>query len=101
MDGAARAQKGPLCPSGPLGHRGRRLTRYSGERPGSGDGNTNMNFFELAAWIVGSFFLAGIIVGFLMVEVLPEDSRGHTDGGDWRELPPPRDDDGPPQWPGR
>jgi hypothetical protein len=60
-----------------------------------------MNFFELAAWIVGSFFVAGIIVGFLMVEVLPEAGRGHADGGDWRELPPPRDDDhGPPRWPG-
>jgi hypothetical protein len=66
----------------------------------AGTGSGNVDFFELAAWIIGSFFIAGIIVGFLVIEVLPEGGRRHTDGGDWREVPPRRDDDGPLRWPG-
>ena len=57
-----------------------------------------MNFFELAAGVVGALFVAAIVVGFLIVEVLPG-GRKHMDGN-WQE-PPPRDDDGgPTRWPG-
>lgn len=60
-----------------------------------------MNFFELAAGIVGNFFAAGIVAGFLIVEVLAGDGRRHMGGGDWHELPPYRDDDErPTRWPG-
>ena len=53
-----------------------------------------MNFFELAAVVVGNFFVAGIVAGFLMVVVLPrQGGRRYMDGGDWREPSPPRDDD--------
>ena len=51
-----------------------------------------MNFFELAAWVIGNFFIAGIVAGFLIVEMLPRDGRRHMDGGDWREPPPPGDE---------
>ena len=61
-----------------------------------------MNFFELAAWVIGNFLVAGIVAGFLIVAVLPrQGGRRYMDGGDWRDRPPPRDDDEwPPRWPG-
>ena len=59
-----------------------------------------MNFFEIAAWIIGSLFVAGIALGFLIIEVLPGDGRRYTDGGDWREPPPSDDEWPPPRWPG-
>jgi len=58
-----------------------------------------MNFFELAAGVVGALFLAAIVVGFLIVEVLPGGGRKRMDGN-WPEPPPRDDDDGPPRWPG-
>jgi uncharacterized membrane-anchored protein YhcB (DUF1043 family) len=60
-----------------------------------------MNFMELAAGVIGNLLVAGIVVGFVIVAVLPR-QRGRADmsGDDWRELPPPRDDDWrPPRWP--
>jgi hypothetical protein len=63
-------------------------------------GSRNMSFFELAVGIVGSLFVSGIAVGFLIIEVLPGDGRRYRNGGDWRE-PPPRDDyDRSTRWPG-
>jgi hypothetical protein len=61
-----------------------------------------MNFIELAAGVIGSFFVAGIVAGFLIVAVLPrQHGRGYMDGGDGREPSPHRDDDErPPRWPG-
>jgi hypothetical protein len=57
--------------------------------------------FELVAGVIGIFFVAGIVMGILIVTVLPR-SRGHRymKGGDWRELPPRDDDEQPPRWPG-
>jgi hypothetical protein len=58
--------------------------------------------FELVAGVIGIFFVAGIVMGVLIVTVLPR-WRGHKymDGGDWPELPPPpRDDERPRRWPG-
>ena len=52
-----------------------------------------MNFFELAAGVVGNFFVAGIVVGFLIVEVLSGGSRRYMDSGGWRELPLRCDDE--------
>jgi hypothetical protein len=53
-----------------------------------------MNFFELAVGIIGNFFVAGIVAGFLFVAVMPRrGGRRHIGGGDWREPSPPRDDD--------
>jgi hypothetical protein len=69
-----------------------------------------MRGFEVVAVVIGLFFAIGIAVGMLLVVALPllrsmhqrrRDERRYMDGGDWRELPPPRDDDGkPPRWPG-
>ena len=61
-----------------------------------------MNFFELAAWVIGNFFIAGIVAGFLVVAALPrQGGRRYTDGGDWREPPHRDDDERPPRWPER
>jgi hypothetical protein len=66
----------------------------------TGTGSGNMNFFELVAGVVGNLFVAGIVVGFLIIGVLPGDGRRDMDGGDCREAPPPRDDEQPPsRWP--
>jgi hypothetical protein len=58
--------------------------------------------FELVAGVIGIFFIAGIVMGVLIVTVFPWwRARKYMNGGDWRELPPPRDnDDGPQRWPG-
>jgi len=58
--------------------------------------------FELVAGVIGIFFIAGIVMGVLIVSVFPRlRGRRYMNGGDWRELPPPRDDDeGPSRWPG-
>jgi hypothetical protein len=59
--------------------------------------------FELVAGVIGVFFVAGIVMGALIVTVLPRwRGRRFMSGGDWDELPPPRDDDElpPPTWPG-
>jgi len=70
-----------------------------------------MRGFEVVAIVIGLFFAIGIAVGMLLVVALPllrpmhsrrRSGRGYPGGGDWRELPPPReDDDKPPRWPGR
>ncbi len=62
-----------------------------------------MSFFELAAWVIGNFFVAGIVAGFVIVAVLPRQAdRSDMDGGHWREPSPPRDDDARPRrWPQR
>jgi hypothetical protein len=62
-----------------------------------------MSFFELAAWVVGNFFVAGIVAGFVIVAALPrQGGRSDMDGGDWREPSPHRDDDDRPRrWPQR
>jgi hypothetical protein len=67
--------------------------------------------FEVVAVVIGLFFAIGIAMGMLLVVALPliramlrqrREERSYMDGGDWRELPPPRDDDDrPPRWPGR
>lgn len=57
-----------------------------------------MNFFEIAAGVIGALFVAAIVVGFLIVEVLAGGPKRMD--GNWHE-PPPRDDDGgPARWPG-
>jgi hypothetical protein len=62
--------------------------------------------FELVASVIGIFFVAGIVMGFLIVAVLPRRrGRRYMDGGPWQELPPrtDRDDDERPPptvWPG-
>jgi hypothetical protein len=62
-----------------------------------------MNFIELAAGIIGNFLVAGIVVGFFIVAVLPrQHGREDISNSDWRKLPPPRDDEErPPRWPQR
>ena len=69
-----------------------------------------MRDFEVVAVVIGLFFGIGIAVGMLLVVALPllksmiqrrRDARRYMDGGDWRELRPRDDDDGPPPWPGR
>lgn len=59
-----------------------------------------MSGFELVAGVIGIFFAAGIVMGFLIVGVLPR-LRGRRDihGADWRE-PRYRNDERPPRWPG-
>ena len=65
-----------------------------------------MTGFELVAGVIGIFFIAGIVMGFLIVAVLPRRrGRRYMNGGDWQELPPRNghDDDErppPPSWPG-
>lgn len=60
-----------------------------------------MTGFELVAGVIGIFFVAGIVMGVLIVAVFPRwRGRRYMKGGDWRELPPPRDDERPPHWPG-
>ena len=73
-----------------------------------------MTGFELVASVIGIFFIVGIAVGVLLVIALPSlrfiwramlrrlrYGRRYMDGGDWRELPPPRDGgEKPPRWPG-
>ncbi len=60
-----------------------------------------MTGFELVAGVIGIFFVAGIVMGVLVVSVLPR-WRGHRymNGGDWHELPSRDDDERPPRWPG-
>jgi hypothetical protein len=58
-----------------------------------------MNFFELAVGVVANLFVAAIVVGFLIVEVLPGSGRRDMDGN-WQAPPPRDDDDGPARWPG-
>ena len=70
-----------------------------------------MKGFEIIAIVIAVFFVIGIAVGMLLVVALPllksmlrqrREERRYMDGGDWRELPPSReDDDKPPRWPGR
>jgi hypothetical protein len=58
--------------------------------------------FELVAGVIGIFFVAGIVMGVLIVTVLPRwRGRRYMNGGDWNELPP-RDEGEwpPPHWPG-
>lgn len=61
-----------------------------------------MSGFELVAGVIGIFFIAGIVMGVLIVAVLPRwRGRRYMKGGGWREIPPRNDDDGrPPRWPG-
>jgi hypothetical protein len=58
--------------------------------------------FELVAGVIGIFFIAGIVMGVLIVAVLPRlRHRRYMNGGDWQDPPPPRDDDEKPsRWPG-
>ncbi len=62
-----------------------------------------MNFFELAAWVIGNFFVAGIVAGFVIVAVLPRQGGcSDMDGDDRREPSPPREDhERPRRWPQR
>ena len=69
-----------------------------------------MRDFEVVAVVIGLFFGIGIAVGMLLVVALPplksmlrrrREARRYMDGGDWRELPPRDEDEGPPPWPGR
>lgn len=62
-----------------------------------------MTGFELVAGVIGIFFIAGIVMGVLIVMVLPRRPGDRSmNGGDWRELPPrPEDDEKPPRWPPR
>jgi hypothetical protein len=69
-----------------------------------------MRDFEVVAVVIGLFFGIGIAVGMLLVVALPllksmiqrrREARRYMDGGDWRELPPRDDDEGPPPRPGR
>jgi hypothetical protein len=75
-----------------------------------------MHNIEVIAGILGVFFLAGIIMGMLLVVVLPlikiqlksfheglrsrvsRRKRKYMDGGDWQEPEPPREDDEKPPW---
>ena len=60
-----------------------------------------MTGFELVAGVVGVFFVAGIVMGALIVMVLPRRrGRRYMKGGDWYELPLRDDDERPPRWPG-
>jgi hypothetical protein len=56
--------------------------------------------FELAAGVIGIFFVAGVVVGVLIVAILPSwrGRRSMNDG--WHDLPPRDDDMRPPRWPG-
>jgi len=60
--------------------------------------------FELVAGVISIFFVAGIVMGVLIVAVLPRrQGRRYMNGGDWQELPPRNDDDErppPSPWPG-
>jgi hypothetical protein len=70
--------------------------------------------FEIVASVIVIFFVVGIGVGVLLVVALPalrsswrnllrrlRYGRRNLDGGNWQELPPPRDDrEKPPRWPG-
>jgi hypothetical protein len=61
--------------------------------------------FELVAGVIVIFFLAGIVMGVLIVTVLPRwRGRRYMGGGDWQELSSRRgdrdDDENPPRWPG-
>jgi hypothetical protein len=58
--------------------------------------------FELVAGVIGSFFVAGIVMGVLIVARLPRlrcRSR-YLHGDGWQELPYRDDDEWPPRWPG-
>ena len=60
-----------------------------------------MSGFELVAGVIGIFFVAGMVMGVLVVTVLPRwRSRRYTNDGDWHELPPRDDDEMSPRWPG-
>jgi hypothetical protein len=64
-----------------------------------------MNFVELVAGVLGGLFVAGIVIGVLLVAVFPRSGRrrvrGYAAGADWREPPAPPEDDGKPsRWPG-
>jgi hypothetical protein len=69
-----------------------------------------MRDFEVVAVVIGLFFGIGIAVGMLLVVALPllksmiqrrRGARRYMDGGDWREILPRDDDEGPPPWPRR
>jgi hypothetical protein len=56
--------------------------------------------FELVAGVIGIFFVAGMVMGVLIVAILPRRrGRKYMNGYEWVELPPP-DGDRPPRWPG-
>ncbi len=66
-----------------------------------------MRSFEIAAIVIGIFFVIGIVIGMLLVIMVPllravlrsrRDRRSYLGGGNWRESP----DRGrrPPPWPG-
>jgi hypothetical protein len=61
-----------------------------------------MTGFELVAAVIGIFFVAGIVMGVLIVTMLPMwRGRRYMRGGDWYERPlPPNGDERPPRWPG-
>jgi hypothetical protein len=65
--------------------------------------------FELAAIIVGIFFVSGIAMGVLLVMALPmlpatfrfwpyRDYRAYQDNGAWQAPPRREDDERPPWW---
>jgi hypothetical protein len=56
---------------------------------------------ELVAGVIGIFFVAGIVMGVLIVTVIPMwRGRRYINTGDWHELPHRDDDAGPTRWPG-
>jgi hypothetical protein len=59
--------------------------------------------FELVAGVIGIFFVAGLVMGVLIVAVLPRlRGRRYMNGGDWQDRSlPPEDEEKPPRWPGR
>ena len=58
--------------------------------------------FELVAGVIGIFFVAGLVMGVLIVAVLPRlRGRRYLNGADWQDPPPPGDDERLPRWPGR
>lgn len=60
-----------------------------------------MSGFELVAGVIGIFFVAGIVLGVLIVTVLPMwRGRGRRRRGGWYELPPRGNDERPTRWPG-
>jgi hypothetical protein len=56
--------------------------------------------FELVAGVIGIFFIAGIVMGVLIVALLPRWRGSRSMKGDLRELPPRNNDERrPPRWP--
>jgi hypothetical protein len=59
--------------------------------------------FELVAGVIGIFFVAGLVMGVLIVAILPRllGRRRYLNRANWQDPPSPGDDEKPPRWPGR